>query len=60
MILHCGFEEQPGYVFDDEEVVRYLEGLSARDRRYGPLLALRQECRDGADFPKEIMKRCEA
>lgn len=53
-VLHCGYKEQPSYVFDDLEVVQYLETLCAQEDRYCELLELRRACRDGADFPRGI------
>jgi glycosyltransferase involved in cell wall biosynthesis len=57
ILLHCGENEVPSYHFDDGEVVRHLEALVAEDSRYLPLLALRREGRDGADLPREVVRR---
>ncbi|HYX26797.1 MAG TPA: glycosyltransferase family A protein [Thermoanaerobaculia bacterium] len=56
-VLHWGESEAPSYEFDDLQVVRHLEDLAAEDPRFGPLLELRRELRDGADFPKAVSRR---
>jgi len=57
MVLHWGENETPSYRFDDDEVVRHLEELNAVDGRWAALLDLRRALRDGADFPKRIVRR---
>jgi hypothetical protein len=57
IVMHCGYDEQPSYNFDDDEVVRYLERLCVEDERYSALLGLRRELKDGADFAKGLVKR---
>ena len=58
-VLHVGYADAPGYDFDDEAVVSYLEARHAADPAFGPLLELRRLLRDGADFPKPL-RRCHA
>jgi hypothetical protein len=57
VVLHWGKNEAPAYQFDDDEVVRHLEELNAVDGRWAELLDLRRALRDGADFPKQIVRR---
>jgi hypothetical protein len=57
VVLHWGENETPTYQFDDHEVVRHLEELNALDGRWSMLLGLRSNLRDGADFPKPVVRR---
>ncbi|NEO28875.1 MAG: glycosyltransferase [Symploca sp. SIO3C6] len=56
-ILHCGYRETPSYYFNDDEVINHLEDLVKQDVRYLKLLELRRELKDGADFPRKVIKK---
>lgn len=56
-VLHIGYAEAATYTFDDDEVVAYLTQRAAKEPGYEPLLALRRQLKDGADFPKPVERR---
>ena len=56
-VLHVSYAEDRSYVFDDDEVVRFLEAKVKESPAYSDLLCLRRQLLDGADFPKPLRKR---
>ena len=53
-IYHIAYDEKPTYVFNDEEVIQYLE---KKGEDYSNLLKLRRERKDGAEFSKPIQRK---
>jgi hypothetical protein len=56
IIYHVAYAGDNSYVFDDNEVVRFLEGKATGCMEYGSLLALRRDLKDGAEFSKPIRR----
>ena len=56
IIYHVSYAGDNSYVFDDKEVVQFLEAKAADCPEYGSLLALRRDLKDGADFSKPIRR----
>lgn len=53
VVYHLSYKEDMCYVFDDDEVVRYLSG---KGQEYYDLLQLRKAEKDGAHFIKSVKK----
>lgn len=56
IVYHVAYTEDTSYLFDDDEVVRFLEEKAARCSEYSHLLSLRRELKDGAEFSKPLRR----
>lgn len=56
-VVHLSSYEDQAYIFDDSEVVRYLETLCIERPEYGHLLELRRTASDGVAFRKVVTRR---
>ena len=57
MVLHFSYAEKPTYRFDNREVLAYLESKLMTDPTLKDLRDLRSNGRDGADFPRRVMRK---
>ena len=57
IVYHIAYDENPSYIFNEEDVVSYLE---KKGPRYQDLLDLRKYGKDGAEFNKQIKRKAHA